>query len=112
MASLTKIGTGELILSGTDTYKGGTTVDAGTLAIKTASALPDGTKLTVAAGGTFIFDPALAEPVVGSAVTAGVAAVPEPGTLALLAAGGVVLLPGRRKKKGSRISTSSVSSAI
>ena len=82
-------GPGTLVLSGSNTYTGGTTVDAGTLAITTAGALRDGTSLTVAAGGTFVFDPAFisGSPVTGGAVSAGVAAVPEPSTLALLAAG-------------------------
>ena len=85
--SLTKTGLGTLLLSGENTYTGPTTVDAGTLAITSSAALPSGTSLTVAAGGTFIFDPSLAgSPVVGSAVTAGVAAVPEPGTMVLLLA--------------------------
>ena len=88
--SLTKTDNGTLVLSGTDTYTGGTVVDAGTLVATSSVSLPHGTKLTVAAGGTFVFDPSQApagSPVVGSAVTAGaVAAVPEPGTLALLIA--------------------------
>ena len=82
--SLVKTGAGTLVLAGSDSY-GGTTVDAGTLVITSAFALPDGTSLTVGAGGTFIFDPSqVAAPVVGSAA---VAAVPEPGTLALLLVG-------------------------
>jgi autotransporter-associated beta strand protein len=78
-----------MTLSGTDTYTGGTTVEAGTLIVNSGTALPDGTSLTVGAGGTFIFDPSFTgSPVTGSAVSAGgVSAVPEPGTLALLAAG-------------------------
>ena len=39
-------------------YQGGTTVSAGTLIVTTANALPDNTALTVAAGGTMIYDPA------------------------------------------------------
>jgi autotransporter-associated beta strand protein len=85
--SLIKQGTGMLVLSGSDTYTGGTTINAGTLVAASASAIPNGTSLTVGAGGTFIFDPSQAgAPVVGSTSSAGVAAVPEPGTLALLAA--------------------------
>ena len=75
---------GTLILSGSDSYTGGTTVNAGTLIATSNAALPAGTSLTVGAGGTLIFDPSLAgSPVAGSSGGA-VAAVPEPGTLVLL----------------------------
>ena len=85
--ALTMGGTGKLVLSGSNTYSGPTTIDAGTLVVTSNSALPDGTNLTIAAGGTFVFDPSQAgSPVVGSAASPGIAAVPEPGTLALLAA--------------------------
>jgi autotransporter-associated beta strand protein len=50
-------GSGIVDLSGTNTYTGGTTVSAGTLLINASSALPDGTSLTVGAGGNFVFDP-------------------------------------------------------
>ena len=90
--SLTLNAPGEtLLLSGTNTYTGGTTVDAGTLAITTASALADGSSLTVGAGGTFVFDPTVtgapmaagrvAGVVAASPAADGVAAVPEPGTM-------------------------------
>ena len=83
--ALTMSGTGMLILSGSNTYTGGTVVNAGTLIVNTSTALPDGTRLTVGAGGTFIFDPSFT----GSPVAASTAAtaVPEPGSLALLLAG-------------------------
>ena len=45
--------TSALILSGTNTYTGGTTVSAGTLLASGASPLPSGTTLTVAPGATF-----------------------------------------------------------
>jgi len=87
--SLAKIGDGVLILSGNNNYAGGTEVQAGTLEISSAAALPDGTSLSIATGGTFVFDPTAAvAPFVPS--PAAVVAVPEPGTLALLAAGLVV----------------------
>ena len=86
--SLIKVGTGTLTLAGSDTYTGGTFVEDGTLAITTASALPAGSSLTVDAGGTFVFDPSISgSQIIGGAVVArSVSAVPEPGTLALLAA--------------------------
>ena len=84
--SLTKEGAGTLTLEGTNSYTDGTSVLGGTLLITSAIALPNGTSLTVGAGGTFIFDPSAAgSPVAGGSVAA-VAPVPEPGTLALLAA--------------------------
>ena len=56
--SLTMNGAGgTLILSGKDSYSGGTNVDAGTLVATSPGAIADGTSLIVGAGGTFIFDP-------------------------------------------------------
>ncbi len=55
---LTLDGGGELILAGTGSYTGGTMVNAGTLLVTNSLAIPDSTSLTVAAGGTLIFDPA------------------------------------------------------
>ena len=78
---LTKLGDALLILSGSNSYGGGTVVEAGTLEVLNSSALPDGGSLTVAAGGTFIFTSGLAP----SATTQAAQAVPEPGTLVLLA---------------------------
>jgi autotransporter-associated beta strand protein len=90
-------GPGTLILSGSDSYTGGTTVNAGTLILTSNTAIPDGTSLTVGAGGTVIFDPSVAgTPVVGSAASS-VAAVPEPGTLVLLTAGAALLALYRKK---------------
>jgi autotransporter-associated beta strand protein len=90
--TLVKTGLGQLVLSGGDnTYTGGTMVEAGTLYVTDTDALPGGTSLTVGAGGTFIFDPAAtAGPASGGSPEAlpgaAVAAGPEPGPLALLAA--------------------------
>ncbi len=50
--TLTKAGSGTLILSGSDTYSGGTTVDAGILYAMNANAIPAGTRLEVGAEGT------------------------------------------------------------
>jgi len=93
---LTKSGAGLLILSGSNSYGGGTIVAAGTLMLTGNSALPAGTSLTVGAGGTLIFDPSAA----GSPVTnsAAAVAVPEPGIPALLIAGAVLLAMHRRRR--------------
>jgi autotransporter-associated beta strand protein len=96
-SSLTLDDAGTLILSGSNSYTGGTVVSAGTLALLNTGALPDvgtsgyGTSLTVGAGGTVVFGPSLAGgAMVADETTAGVVArpevVPEPGTLALLLA--------------------------
>ena len=89
-AALSLSGDGQLILSGTDSYTGGTTVNSGTLYVTNSSALADGTSLTVAAGGVFIFDPSAAAAHSLAVSPGAIAAVPEPGTMALLAATGVL----------------------
>ena len=100
--SLTKIGGGALILSGTDSYSGETTVSAGTLELLSSSALPTETRLTVAAGATLIFNPATVE---AAPLAGDVHAAPEPGTLALLGAAAIGLLgcAWRRRKCTIRV---------
>ena len=94
-AALSLSGDGQLILSGTDSYTGGTTVNDGTLYVTNSSALPDGTNLTIGPGGAFIFDPAATAAQSLAVSPAATAAVPEPGMLGLLAAGGVCLVAAR-----------------
>ena len=96
---LTKTGLGLLVLSTSNSFTGGTTVDAGTLELLSSSALPAGTRLIVGKGGTVIFNPAVAgESATNSAVAP---AVPEPGTLVLLiaAAAALLVMYGRRRCK-------------
>jgi len=83
--SLTMNGNGTLILGGSNSYTGGTFVTAGTLVATNLNALPEGTNLTVGGGATFIFDPSQAS----TSPASGAVAVPEPGTLGLLAASAV-----------------------
>ena len=98
--SLTIDGDGKLVLSGSDTYTGGTTVDMGSSCVTNSAALPAGTILTIGAGGAMDFDPSgAAVPMLASPDL--VDAVPEPSVLALLGGGvmAVVICAGRRRKR-------------
>ena len=75
---LIKTGSGNVVLSGTNSFSGGTQVLAGTLAVISGTALPAGSSLTVDAGGIFIFDPSQSA---SSASAAGLA-MPVPRTAA------------------------------
>jgi fibronectin-binding autotransporter adhesin len=86
-SSLTLDGNGQLILSGSGLYTGGTIVNGGTLIVESAVGLDDGSSLTVGAGASSIFARISPAAVGGSPVSP----VPEPGTLALLAAGGLLI---------------------
>ncbi|MGA2254435.1 MAG: autotransporter-associated beta strand repeat-containing protein, partial [Thermoguttaceae bacterium] len=50
---------GTVVLSGLNSYTGGTTVSAGTLVLANSSAIAANTSLTVGAGGILIFDPSV-----------------------------------------------------
>ena len=54
-AGLKKTGSGTVTLAGSNSYRGGTTVSAGTLIVTTSAALPAGTALAVGAGAASIF---------------------------------------------------------
>ncbi len=56
-SGLTKQGAGTLVLSGANTFEVGATVEQGALIVTSPTAIPDGSSLTVGAGGEFIFDP-------------------------------------------------------
>ena len=139
-------GSGELTLSGTNAYTGGTTVSGGTLDIAAPSALAGSGLVTIAAGGRLVLGsgagigallaasspvgsdavalsaaavpatlggpqsgyenmatlggaPPLSQGGGGSAVGGTAAAVPEPGTLALLAAGILMLAVARWRRR-------------
>jgi autotransporter-associated beta strand protein len=85
---LTKLGPGTLVLSGSGHYRGGTTVADGTLRVGAVGALPHGAPISISSGARLV----LAEGLVAGAADRAVAmhvtaltAVPEPGSLALLA---------------------------
>ncbi len=85
-------GPGTLVLSGTNTYTGGTTVWNGTLQLNNSAALADGSSLSVGSGlAAFgLVEPSAVAAPVAASPAAAVAAVPEPGTLALLGVAGIV----------------------
>jgi autotransporter-associated beta strand protein len=95
--TLVKQGVGVLLLSGSNDYAGGTLVTAGTLEVENSAALPDGTSLTIDAGGAFVFSG------VGAAVPSGAATVPEPPTITMLGivAAGVLGYRWRRRKRAA-----------
>ena len=69
--SLTKNTSGTVVLSGSNSYTGGTVVNGGTLIVTAAKALPNGTSLTVGAGGIFVFDPSSSAAAITSPATSG-----------------------------------------
>jgi autotransporter-associated beta strand protein len=95
-SGLVKTTAGLLTLSGTGSYTAGTTVADGTLLVTNSQAIADGTNLTVGVATMF---PAAVVP--SPAVSAGPAAVavPEPGTIALLAAGVTFFVVYRRRRQ-------------
>ena len=95
--SLTKLGSGTLTLTGTNTYSDGTDVLGGTLIVNSADGIEDGSHLFVGAASS-IFAPIAAGNPALAVTNDGAAAVPEPSALALLAAaiGCSLLWPRRR----------------
>jgi autotransporter-associated beta strand protein len=102
-AALVKSTTGTLVLTGTNTFTGGLRVADGTAILTNSGAVADGESLTV---GDASFFPAPVIPAAPVPAASAAAAVPEPGTAALLAmllAGAAVCLRGtgaaRRRKQ-------------
>ncbi len=96
--ALMKTGSGTLVLSGMNTYDGGTIVTAGKLMVTTPYAILDGTNLSIGANSLAKF----AAPVVNAPAVAADSApipVPEPGAFALL--GAIVLCSAACYRVGS-----------
>ena len=90
--SLTKSGPGELILSGTGSWTGGTFVDEGTVVLTTVTALQDGSSLTIGDASAFLAPIIAPSTLVASSQ---VEPVPEPGSIFLLLASGTAFLAWR-----------------
>jgi autotransporter-associated beta strand protein len=81
--ALTKTGSGAVVLSGTNSFTGGTVVTGGTLKVTTPAALPDGSDLTIGASALAALGAETSAPVVDSPSGAGVepaAAIASPGS--------------------------------
>ena len=113
--SLIKAGSGTLVLSGSNSYSGGTSVDGGLLVAENVSAIPAESLLSIGASGSVVLgNPAYVEPLglpSGSAgpldsspAGGGVHPVPEPGTLALLAAAAACGLAAWRRAVSATVS--------
>jgi autotransporter-associated beta strand protein len=90
------VNSGTLTLSGSNTYLGTTTVNDGSLIATTVSSIPDGANLNVGPGSGSL------APIVGGGQGAPVASVPEPGTVAILAAALLVSSAALRRRKARR----------
>jgi autotransporter-associated beta strand protein len=107
VAGLTKSGLGTLVLAAANHYAGDTTVNAGTLRAAHVSAFPSGSGLVIAAGATLEVEPGLNSgtswstahlPADASAAPSRPAPVPEPSTVALLAAAAVLVFARRARR--------------
>jgi autotransporter-associated beta strand protein len=100
---------GTLILSGTNSFSGGTAVTNGTLILTNNEALAGGSSLTIGDASAFAGGPTGAGSDTG-AISSGLSAplaaspsitpVPEPSTFVLLAAGAVLLAVYRKRRRG------------
>jgi autotransporter-associated beta strand protein len=128
--TVVQLGPGTVALTASNTYTGGTSVVGGQLAAENASAIPSGSLLAVSENGSVVLGtPGYAEPtgslsggagpltsqssgsgggqLASPALGGGVNAVPEPGTMALLAAAAACGLAAawRRRRRDWRLRT-------
>lgn len=96
-------GGGELILSGSNSYRGGTNVNAGTLYVTDSAALPVGTSLMVGPGAKLVFDSSATAATIADSAPA-VTVAPEPSTIALLGTSAIGLIgyAWRRRRAGKQ----------
>jgi autotransporter-associated beta strand protein len=88
-------GGGTLVLSGSNTFSGGTFVTGGRLIVAAPYSLLNGANLTVGNAGAF---PAAVVADVATSAESLAAVVPEPGTVAVLAAAALMLLCHRARR--------------
>jgi autotransporter-associated beta strand protein len=97
--SLTKLGSGTLTLTGTNSYSGATTVAAGTLIVTTPTAIVNGASLNV--GSIFSLAPYVPDDAGAIAGESTPNVVPEPSTLALFVAGAICFVSQVRRRRRS-----------
>jgi autotransporter-associated beta strand protein len=90
--SLVKSGAGVLVLTGTNGYSGGTTVNSGRLLVMNPKSLLTGSNLTVGSMASHSFG----SPIVPVEAPVGLQEVPEPMSLSLLGAGVIGILAALR----------------
>jgi autotransporter-associated beta strand protein len=100
---LSKTGAGILVLSGSNTYQGGTDVEAGTLDVTLRAALPDQSSLTVGVGASSLFAAASGGPALFGSPNLAPLPVPEPSAFVLLASAAIGLATSawKRRRRGS-----------
>ena len=94
---LTKSGAGVLVLSGTNGFSGGTTVNSGTLRVLSSKSLLSGSNLTVGSSASSYFG----SPTVPCSAPVGLQEVPEPSSLALLGFCAISIVVGLRLSRRS-----------
>jgi fibronectin-binding autotransporter adhesin len=90
---LTKVGTGDFQLSGTNTYAGATTITGGTLTLRSGSALPATTPVVISAGAT-LYKPFTASAVAVRSLSGTGTVTLESGTLAIRTNGSSAIFAG------------------
>jgi fibronectin-binding autotransporter adhesin len=95
LVAVTLQGGGKLVLSGSNTFTGGTEVQSGILIVPNAYGLESGTNLTIGASADSIFAAAATSEAAAMVATS---SVPEPGPSELLSAAGLTLFLCRKRR--------------